>query len=113
MTQCHTNYRTAMLSLLLIVQMFFLLSCATAPRYEGSKAQFEDIVITTKVHEAILDEPTLRSFDINVRTVKGIVELNGLVHSREDMDKAIAAARKIDGIRLIRNDMRTYGTGDY
>jgi hypothetical protein len=29
------------------------------------------------------------------------------------MDKAIAIARKVEGIKLIKNDMRTCGTGYY
>lgn len=65
------------------------------------------------MHEAIIDEPSLRPFDIDVRTIKGIVELSGLVNSRDDMDKAIAIARKVEGIKLIKNDMRTCGTGYY
>ncbi|UJP04665.1 MAG: BON domain-containing protein [Nitrosomonas sp.] len=111
MTQLHSNNR--FIILFLIVQIIFFSGCATTSRYEGSREQFDDIVITTKVHEAILDERALRAFDINVRTVKGVVELSGFVNSREDMDRAIAVARKIEGIKLIRNDMRTYGTGDY
>ncbi len=99
--------------LLLVTHMVVLPGCTSTARYEGSREQFEDIVITAKVHEAILDEPSLRPFDINVRTIKGAVELSGLVNSREDMDKAIAIARRIEGTKLIRNDMRTYGTGDY
>lgn len=111
MAQLHSNNR--FIVLLLITQVAFFSGCTSTARYEGSREQFEDIIITTKVHEAILDEPSLRPFDINVRTIKGIVELSGLVNSREDMDKAIAIARRIEGIKLIRNDMRTYGTGDY
>lgn len=65
------------------------------------------------MHEAIIDEPSLRPFDIDVRTIKGIVELSGLVNSTDDMDKAIAITRKVEGIKLIKNDMRTYGTGYY
>lgn len=98
---------------LLLIAQIILSSCASTARYEGSREQFDDIIITTKVHEAILDELSLRPFDINVRTIKGVVELSGLVNSRDDMDKAIAIARKIEGVKLVRNDMRTYGTGDY
>ncbi|MDO8893840.1 BON domain-containing protein [Nitrosomonas sp.] len=59
----------------------------------------------------MLDEPSLRPFDINVRTTKGVVELSGLVNSRDDMYKAIA--RSVSGIKFIKNDQRIPGTGDY
>ena len=97
----------------LIAQLAFFPACTSAPKYEGSTEQYDDIVITTKVYEAIIDEPSLRPFEINVRTVKGVVELSGIVNSRDDIDKAMAIARSINGIRFVKNDMRTQGTGDY
>lgn len=68
---------------------YFPLGCTTPQKNEGSREQFDDIVITTKVHEAIIDEPSLRPFDIDVRTIKGIVELSGLVNSTNDMVKQL------------------------
>ncbi|MBX9893689.1 MAG: BON domain-containing protein [Nitrosomonas sp.] len=111
MTKLTVNHR--FIVLFLSLQILFSLGCTTPQKYEGSREQFDDIIITTRVHEAIIDEPSLRPFDINIRTIKGIVELSGLVNSRDDMDKAIAIARKVEGIKLIKNDMRIYGTGDY
>ncbi len=97
----------------LIALMIFFSGCASTPAFEGALEQYDDIMITTKVHEAILDELSLRPFDINVRTTKGVVELSGTVNTRDDMDKATAIARSVKGIRYIKNDMRTVGTGDY
>ena len=109
MTQLNSRF----MAFFLIIQMALFSGCATTPQFEGAREQYEDIVITTKVHEAILDELSLRPFDINVRTTKGVVELSGLVNSRDDMYKAIAIARSISGIKFIKNDMRIPGTGDY
>lgn len=98
----------------LVAQATFFSGCASTPAQVEMEEKYNDIGITTKVYEAILDEPSLRPFDINVRTSKGVVELSGLVNSRDDMDKAIAVARSISGIKLIRNDMRIHpGGGDY
>ncbi|MBY0473628.1 MAG: BON domain-containing protein [Nitrosomonas sp.] len=89
----------------LIAQIAMLSGCASIPEQTGMEEKFNDVRITTKVYEAIIDEPSLRRFDINVRTIRGVVELSGYVNSRNDMDKAIAIARTIDGIKSIRNDM--------
>jgi len=97
----------------LITQMILFPGCASTTQYQGSREQYDDIVITAKIHDAIIDEPSLRPFEINVRTVKGVVELSGTVDSRDDIDKALAVARGVSGIRFIKNDMRTQGTGDY
>lgn len=109
MTQLNSRF----IAFFLMTYMVFLSGCVSTSGYQGSSEQFDDIVITTKVHEAILDERSLRPFEINVRTIKGVVELSGLVNSRDDMDKAIAVARSVSGIRFIKNDMRIPGTGDY
>lgn len=101
------------LVLLLIFQTLLYSGCASTPVFEGAQERYDDIMITTQIHEAILDELSLRPFDINVRTTKGVVELSGIVNTRDDMDRAMAIARSIKGIRYIKNDMRTMGTGDY
>lgn len=98
---------------LLMTQLFLLLGCASSPSQPGMEEKYHDVSLTTKVYEAILDEPSLRPFDINVRTQKGEVELSGYVNSRDDMDKAIEVARKINGIRSIKNDMQIQSTGDF
>lgn len=99
--------------LFIVFQAIVLSGCASTPAFEGAQERYDDIMITTQIHEAILDELSLRPFDINVRTVKGVVELSGTVNSRDDMDKVMAIARNVKGIRYIKNDMRTLGTGDY
>lgn len=106
----HQNF---FLAFFVILQITLFSGCASTPAFEGAQERYDDIMITTKIHEAILDELSLRPFDINVRTTKGVVELSGTVNNRDDMDKALAIARKIEGIRFIKNDMRTVGTGDY
>lgn len=97
----------------LVIQMAFFPGCASTSEYQGSREQFDDIVITAKVHEAILDEPSLRPYEINVSTVKGVVELSGIVNTRDEMDKAIAIARNVPGVKFVKNDIRLQGTGDY
>ena len=99
----------------LLVLLVLLSGCISTSSPVGMEEKYHDVSLTTKVYEAILDEPSLRPFDINVRTQKGIVELSGYVNSRDDMDKAIEVARKIDGIKSIKNDMeiQATATGSY
>lgn len=109
MTQLTNHF----IALFLITQIAFFAGCMARPKQVDTEEKYKDIVITTKVHEAILDELSLRPFDINVRTSKGVVELSGLVNSRDDMEKAISIARSVSGVKFIKNDMRIPGTGDY
>ena len=86
--------------------MATFLGCASTPRSEGTGEYVDDTVITTKVKAAILDEPTLKSSEINVETFKGIVQLSGFVSSQSDIHKAIVVAENVRGVKSVENDMR-------
>lgn len=75
------------------------LGCAATRTHEGTGQYIDDSVITTKVRAAILQEPGLKSAEINVETFKGVVQLSGFVSSREDIDKAVKLARDVSGVK--------------
>ena len=80
--------------------------CASTHKHEGTGEYVDDSVITTKVKAAILNEPTLSSAEINVETFKGEVQLSGFVNSRADINKAVAVARSIGGVKSVKNSMQ-------
>ena len=82
------------------------LGCASTSTKEGTGEYIDDTVITTKVKAAILNEPTLKSSEVNVETFKGIVQLSGFINSQTDINKAIEIARGVKGVTLVKNDMR-------
>jgi hyperosmotically inducible protein len=73
---------------------------------ESAGEYIDDSVITTKVKAAVLNEPTLKSFEINVETYKGVVQLSGFVRSEANIKKAIEVARGVKGVSSVKNDMR-------
>ena len=90
----------------LIIMMVFFLGCASTSKQEGTGEYVDDTVITTKVKAEILNEPTLKSAEINVETFKGVVQLSGFVNSQSDINKAIEVTRKVKGVSSVKNDMR-------
>lgn len=94
---------TAFLSIILLT---IFLGCASKPKQEGTGEYFDDTVITTKVKTAILQEPSLKSAEINVETFKGVVQLSGFVKSPADINKAVEVARRVEGVKSVKNDMR-------
>ena len=86
-----------------------VLGCAGTPTQEGTGEYIDDTVITTKVKAAIFNEPTLKSTEINVETFKGTVQLSGFVNSRADINRAVAVARGVKGVKSVKNDMRLKG----
>jgi osmotically-inducible protein OsmY len=93
-------------SLVGILVMAITLGCASTAKQEGTGEYFDDTVITTKVKAAILNEPTLKSAEINVETFKGVVQLSGFVTSQAAENTAIAVTRKVEGVKSVKNDMR-------
>jgi len=101
-----TNFTRKLSALAGIVFLAMTLGCASTPKSEGTGEYVDDTVITGKVKAAIFNEPTLSSAEINVETFKGVVQLSGFVNSREDVNKAVAVARKVGGVTSVKNDMR-------
>ena len=80
--------------------------CASTPRSAGTGEYVDDTVITAKVKTAILQEPSLKSAEINVETFKGIVQLSGFVSSSANVNTAMIVARDVNGVKSVKNDMR-------
>lgn len=90
----------------LAIVLFTLAGCVSTPTTEGTGAYVEDSVITTKVKASILNEPDLKSREINVETFKGVVQLSGFVSSEAEAQKAVMVTRGIKGVMSVKNDMR-------
>ena len=84
----------------------FMLGCASTAKQEGTGEYVDDTVITTKVKARILEEPGLKSAEINVETFKGVVQLSGFVSSQASMSRAAELARGVKGVTSVKNDMR-------
>jgi len=96
----------------LVLALFVLvisLGCASTKTQEGTGEYLDDSAITAKVKTAILQEPTLSSAEINVETFKGVVQLSGFVGSSTEIRNAVEVARRVSGVKSVRNDMRVKG----
>ena len=82
---------------------------ATTSKSQTPGAYVDDSVITAKVKAAVLEEPTLKSAEINVETFKGVVQLSGFVISKASIDKAVQVASKVEGVKSVKNDMIVKG----
>ncbi|QXP83251.1 BON domain-containing protein [Methylococcus sp. ANG] len=90
----------------LTLMLLTTVSCASTQTQEGMGEYVDDSVITSKVKTAIFSEPSLSSAEINVETFKGVVQLSGFVNSRADINRAVAVARGVGGVKSVKNDMR-------
>ena len=93
-------------SFLAILVAAITLGCASTPRAEGTGEYVDDSVVTAKVKTAILEQPGLKSAEINVETFKGVVQLSGFVGSQASADSAVMVAKNVAGVKSVKNDMR-------
>lgn len=93
-------------ALLLAFTLASVVACAPTSKREGTGEYIDDSVITTKVKAALVNEPGLSAAEINVETFKGVVQLSGFVSTRADMNHAVQVARRVGGVKSVKNDMR-------
>ncbi len=99
------NFKTIS-GLLAAVALATLIGCASTAKKESTGEYIDDSLITAKVKTAVLNEPTLKSAEINVETFKGVVQLSGFVNSTADIAKAAEVAGSVEGVASVKNDMR-------
>ena len=93
-------------ALIAAIGLISVLGCASTATQEGTGEYIDDSVITGKVKAAIFNDPSLKVLEINVETFKGVVQLSGFVNSAADERRAIELARRVEGVKSVKDDMR-------
>ncbi len=65
-----------------------------------------DTALTTKVKASLFAQPELKSLGIHVETEKGVVMLSGFVETRAEADKAIKAAKEVEGVTSVKSAIK-------
>lgn len=68
---------------------------------EESAQPVSDSWITTKVKADLLVTEETKGFDINVTTTNGVVTLSGKLDTQAQIEKAVAVARSIKGVKSV------------
>jgi len=66
-------------------------------------------VVTTRVKSALLADADIKGFDIKVETRKGEVMLSGFVDNQGQIDRAVALAITMEGVKGIDNKLSQKG----
>lgn len=88
------------------------ISACSETRTQESTGQYVDsATISTKVKTALLQDQSLKAFDIHVETFKDEVQLSGFVDTQALKARAAEVASRVDGVRSVKNDLIVKGTG--
>ena len=100
--------RQSLLSAVLAAIVAAILSACASSETKRSTGEFtDDAALTAKVKSAIATDVGARTAAvINIETYRGVVQLTGFVSSPEQAQRAEAAAKKVEGVRSVKNDVR-------
>lgn len=65
----------------------------------------DDSVLTAKVKAALIGNPTTKARQINVETLRGVVQLSGFVDSAKEKDEATEVAKSVTGVKDVHNEL--------
>lgn len=65
----------------------------------------DDSVLTTKVKAALTGNETTRAREINVETLRGVVQLSGFVGSNAEIAEATKVASSVTGVKEVNNKL--------
>jgi hyperosmotically inducible protein len=92
--------RSIMRAVRVLVMSPFLVALAVGWAYA---ADAPDAWLTMKTQIALMTAEGVSTSDLNVDTVQGVVTLHGKVPTEGEKVKAEATARKVDGVKNVRN----------
>ncbi len=85
--------------------LMFVMACDPIAGRETPGEYVDDATITSKVIAAIIDDPVLKKSQVNVETLKNIVQLSGFVDSLPVKIRAGDVARSVSGVKAVTNDL--------
>jgi len=69
----------------------------------------DDLTISTQVKIELLADRELGALRLQASTLNGVVTLSGTVPSQTDVDRAVAAARHVAGVKDVKSALKIGG----
>jgi hyperosmotically inducible periplasmic protein len=80
-------------------------AAAAKDAYSGTERAVEDTTITAEVKTALARDKEVRSSEIHVDTIAGVVTLKGSVASPEMAQHAMQLSEQVNGVRSVNNQL--------
>lgn len=98
-----TILKTWLVSLLVTL---VLGACAGTSTERSTGAYIDDKSISTQVKTALIADKDVKARNIEVETYKGVVQLSGFVQTKEERERAVMLAQKVDGVKSVKDDIQ-------
>ena len=95
------------LGVVMAAAVLALTACAGSESKRSTGEFSSDAALTAKVKTAIASDAGIGSASvINVNSYRGVVQLSGFVDSPEKIERAATAARNVQGVRSVENNIQ-------
>lgn len=82
-------------------------ACAPTPTQRTAGQYVDDATLTARVKTELAQTQGLgEALAINVDSYRGVVSLAGFVDSQQQIQTAVNAARRVDGVREVKNSLQ-------
>lgn len=88
------------------LRLFVLLSLLAHACSTATFDTRDDLTISAHVKTALLNEPGVGGLRLGVETFQGVVTLSGTAPTAADVERAIAAARKVRGVKDVKSSLK-------
>lgn len=92
------------------VLLLCLSACASSPKLESNGEFFNNSMITAKIKSKLVDDPATGLFRIQVNSTRGIVQLQGIVNTPDEKQRAEVIAYSVAGVKKVDNGLRVAST---
>ena len=92
-------------SLIVPVLVVVLAACSAVSGRETAGEYLDDTTITTKVKSEFIGDPQIKAMQINVETMRGVVQLSGFVDSSKQKARAVQIARQVRGVQGVQDNI--------
>lgn len=83
-----------------------LVACASTDVSTPASVEMSDSALGTSVRSSLANQPGLNPADIMVEAYDGEVRLSGFAASPDEAQKAVAAARSVSGVKVVRDELK-------
>jgi hyperosmotically inducible periplasmic protein len=80
-------------------------ACDAISGRETAGEYIDDTTITSKVIAEIIQDPSLKKFQVSVETMQNVVQLSGFVDSAQNISRAGDLARNVRGVQSVKNNL--------
>jgi hyperosmotically inducible periplasmic protein len=100
--KCLTWMRPVAATVLIVIMG----ACAAARSAPQTAAAPDDQTLKTRVQTSLMNATGVHPNEVTAEVAQGVVTLTGAVHSQAEADAAVAAARRVEGLKDVRSNLK-------